>query len=38
MVSVQVLVAERGPLVLVANFTPDQDFEDLKVTLRPGLP
>ena len=27
----QVLVAERGPLIMVANFSPDQYHEDLKV-------
>ena len=29
----QVIVAERGPLLLVMNLSPTQDVEDLKVSL-----
>lgn len=27
----QLIVAERGPLLFVFNFSPDQDYEELKV-------
>jgi hypothetical protein len=30
----QVLVAERGPLVFVFNFSPFNDYEGLQVTLQ----